>query len=100
MTVETTRWDPAEYPRSDEAIAEYLTAALEDGDPKLVAACLGDIARARGMTRIARDSGLTREQLYRALRPEGNPELATVLCVAKALGIRFVAESANREDAA
>lgn len=100
MVVETKLWDPAEHLNSDEDIAAYLSAALEDGDPRLIAAALGDVARARGMTRIARETGLAREALYRALSPEGNPELGTVLRVAKALGIRFVAETIDRPDAA
>lgn len=100
MTVKTTQWDAAEYLRSEKAIAEYLTAALEDGDPKFIAAVLGDIARARGMSKVARESGLAREALYRALSQEGNPTFATVLRVAKALGIRLVAEPDDKGRAA
>jgi probable addiction module antidote protein len=70
-------------------MAAYLEAALEDGDPALVAAALGDIARAKGMADIARETGLGRESLYKALSPEGNPEFATVLKVVKALGLRL-----------
>ena len=70
-------------------MAAYLEAVLEDGDPALVAAALGDIARAKGMAQIAREAGLGRESLYKALSPEGNPELATVLKVVKALGLRL-----------
>jgi probable addiction module antidote protein len=69
----------------------YLNAALEDGDPALVAAVVGDIARARGMTGVARQSGSGRESLYKALSPRGNPELATILRVLKALGYRLTA---------
>tara|TARA_B100000315_G_C14135578_1_gene388957 strand:- start:44 stop:271 length:228 start_codon:yes stop_codon:yes gene_type:complete len=70
-------------------MAVYLQAALEDGDPALVAAALGDIARSRGMTQIARETGLGRESLYKALSTEGNPEFATVLKVLQALGLRL-----------
>jgi probable addiction module antidote protein len=85
----TFPWDAAEHLETEEDMAAYLEAALEDGDPALVAAALGDIARAKGMTRIAREAGLGRESLYKALSPEGNPELATVLKVVRALGLRL-----------
>ena len=75
----TRPWDPAEHLADAEDMAAYLEAALEDGDPRVVAAALGDIARAKGMTQVARDSGLGRESLYKALSPDGNPELATLL---------------------
>lgn len=86
---ETFPWDAAEHLETEEDMAAYLEAALEDGDPSLVAAALGDIARAKGMTQIARESGLGRESLYKALSPEGNPELATVLKVVRVLGLRL-----------
>src|SRR5262249_61026133 len=69
----------------------YLNAALEDGDPMLVAAALGDIARAKGMTGVARKAGLGRESLYKSLSPDGRPELATVLRVVQALGLKLTA---------
>jgi len=100
MAATLRTWDPAERLDSEEAIAAYLTAALEEGDPKLVAAALGDVARARGMTQIAAETGLTRPALYRALSAEGNPELSTLLRVAKALGVRLVAQPAPRDEAA
>jgi len=75
-------------------MAAYLEAALEDGDPAVVAAALGDIARASGMSAVARESGLGRESLYKALSPGGNPELATVLKVVRALGLRLHAGAA------
>jgi len=88
----TRAWDPAENLKTDEDIAEYLTAAFEEGDVKLIAAALGDVARVRGgMTQVARDTGLAREALYRALSEDGNPALDTVLRVAKALGIKLTA---------
>ena len=70
-------------------VAAYLEAALQDGDPQLVAAALGDIARAKGMSQIARDAGLGRESLYKSLSSSGNPELATVLKVISALGLQL-----------
>jgi probable addiction module antidote protein len=85
----TRKWDAAEHLKSDADMAAYLEAALEDGDPALVAAALGDIARARGMSGIARETGLGRESLYKALSPDGNPEISTVLKVVKALGLRL-----------
>jgi probable addiction module antidote protein len=85
----THAWDVAEHLVTAEDMAEYLEAALEDGDAQLVAAALGDIARAKGMAQIAREAGLGRESLYKALSPDGNPELATVLKVVRALGLRL-----------
>ena len=73
-------------------MAAYLQAALEDGDPALVIHALGNIARARGMSEIARQTGLRRESLYKALSPRGNPEFATVLKVVQALGIQLSAQ--------
>ena len=92
---ETRPWDPAEHLETEEDMAAYLEAALEEGDPSLVAAALGDIARAKGMTQIARETGLGRESLYKALSPEGNPELATLLKVVRALGLRLHATTAH-----
>jgi probable addiction module antidote protein len=90
MSAAATRpWDLADHLESDEDMAAYLEAALEDGDPALVAAVLGDIARARGMTQVARAAGLGRESLYKALSPDGNPEFGTVLRVIRALGLRL-----------
>jgi probable addiction module antidote protein len=86
---QTVPWDAAEHLETEEDMAIYLEAALEENDPALVAAALGDIARAKGMSQIAREAGLGRESLYKALSPEGNPELATVLKVLKALGLRL-----------
>lgn len=90
----TTPWDPADHLRTDEDMASYLEAALEEGDPALVAAALGDIARAKGMTQVARDAGLGRESLYKALSPAGNPEFATILKVVAALGLQLHAAPA------
>ena len=90
----TTPWDPADHLRTDEDMAAYLEAALEEGDPTLVAAALGDIARAKGMTQVAREAGLGRESLYKALSPSGNPEFATILKVVAALGLQLHATPA------
>lgn len=87
--MKTRPWDAVEHLRSEADMAAYLEAALEDGDPALVAAALGDIARAKGMSQIARETGLGRESLYKALSPDGNPEFATVLKVVRALGLRL-----------
>lgn len=95
-TTKTRSWDVTESLDSDERIATYLEAALEEGDAALVAAALGDIARARGMTEIARQTGLGRESLYKALSPEGNPEFSTVLKVVRALGLRLHASTNHR----
>ena len=89
----TRPWDAAEHLETDEDMVAYLEAALESGDASLIAAALGDIARAKGMTEIAREAGLGRESLYKALSPEGNPEFATVLKVVRALGLRLHAKA-------
>ena len=85
----TTIWDPVTHLATSEDVAAYLEAALQDGDPQLVAAALGDIARAKGMSKVARDAGLGRESLYKSLSSSGNPELATVLKVISALGLEL-----------
>jgi probable addiction module antidote protein len=89
MKTRTKRWDAAAYLDSEEDMAAYLAAAFEDGDPAVVTAALGDIARAKGMARVARKAGLGRESLYKALSPSGNPEWATVLRVLGALGFKL-----------
>lgn len=89
QTVETRPWDATEHLATEEDVLAYLDAALEDGDPQVIVAALGDIARARGMTQLARDAGLGRESLYKALSPTGNPEFATILKVVSALGLRL-----------
>jgi probable addiction module antidote protein len=90
----TTRWDPAERLRTEEDMAAYLEAALEENDPALVAAALGDIARAKGMTQVAREADVGRESLYKALSATGNPEFATILKVVTALGLQLHAAPA------
>jgi probable addiction module antidote protein len=91
---ETYPYDPAEYLRDAADMAAYLEVALEDGDPALVAHVLGVIARAKGMSELARETGLGRESLYKALSAEGNPEFATVLKVIRALSLRLHAGTA------
>lgn len=93
VKTKTLPWDAAEHLDTEEDMASYLEAALEEGDASLVAAALGDIARAKGMTAIARDTGLGRESLYKALSPEGNPEFATILKVVRSLGLRLHAKA-------
>ena len=90
----TTPYDVAEHLRTPEEMAAYLDAWLEDApdDVAGLARALGDIARAKGMTQVAKDAGLSRESLYRALSADGNPSFATVLKVARALGVRLHAQ--------
>ena len=91
----TTVWDPAEHLTTEEDMAAYLEAALEEGDATLIATTLGDIARAKGMTQVAREAGLGRESLYKALSSTGNPEFSTILKVIQALGLQLHASPAN-----
>jgi probable addiction module antidote protein len=90
----TTRYDVAEHLRTPEEMAAYLEACFEesDGDATFVAKALGDIARAKGMTQIARDTGLSRESLYKALSGDRSPTFDTILKVIQALGLRLHAE--------
>ena len=87
----TRPWDAAEHLETEEDVVAYLNAALEDGDQALILAVLGDIARARRMTSVAREAGVARESLYRSLSADGNPEFGTVLKVMRALGLRLQA---------
>src|SRR5436190_1375596 len=91
----TTPYDVAEHLRTPEEMAAYLDAWFEEApdDAAGIARALGDIARAKGMTQVAKDAGLSRESLYRALSAEGNPSFATILKVAKALGVKLHAEA-------
>lgn len=90
---ELPEFDVAEYLNSEEDVAAYLTAVLEENDPALLATALGDIARSRGMTQVAKDSGITREALYKALRPGSEPRFDTISRVCAALGVRLVAQA-------
>jgi probable addiction module antidote protein len=89
MALRISPWDAAHSLETKEDIAAYLDAVLEDGDPDLLKAALGDIARAKGMSEIAEAAGLGRANLYKALSPDGNPAFATVVRVLKALGLRL-----------
>jgi len=91
----TTPYDTAEYLKSDEDMAQYLEACFEEAgdDAAFIAKALGNIARARGMTQLARDTGMAREGLYKALSENGNPEFATVMKVIKALGLKLHVEA-------
>ncbi|HRM67827.1 MAG TPA: putative addiction module antidote protein [Thauera phenylacetica] len=95
MTEHFSRWDPVDHLRSQEDMAMYMDACLEEdpGDGSVVRAALNDIARAQGMTQLAKASGITREGLYKALSPTGNPEFSTILKVIKALKIKLHASS-------
>lgn len=88
-TVKTRAFDPAEYLDNDFAIAAYLSEALQTGEEAFVADALGVVARARGMSDVAREAGVSRESLYRALSAGGSPEFATVLRVVRALGLKL-----------
>ena len=85
----TSPWDVTEHLETEEDMAAYLEAALEGNDPSLIAAALGDIAKAKGMSQIAKQTGLGRESLYKALSTEGNPEFSTILKVVNALGLKL-----------
>lgn len=89
MALETTKWDVQDYLKTPEDRATYLEAAFEEGDPVFITHALNDVARAIGMTDVAKIAGITREGLYKALRDKGDPKLSTLLGVAKALGVRL-----------
>ncbi len=92
MKIKTKPYDAAEFLTDPETIAAYLTEALDSDDPRYIAKALGAVARARGgMAQLARETGVTRESLYRALSDTGNPELGTALKVMHALGVRLTA---------
>ena len=93
----TTPYDTAEYLKTNEDMAQYLEACFEEAgdDAVFIAKALGNIARARGMSQLARDTGLAREGLYKALSENGNPEFATVMKVIKALGLKLHVEAAE-----
>ncbi len=87
-------FDAARYLNDEVAIAEYMTAVLEAGDADLLLLALGDVARAKGMAQVAKDAGLGRESLYKALTPGSKPRFDTVLKVARALGVKLTAQPA------
>ena len=84
-----TKWDASEYLATEEDMAAYLNAALEEGDASMIAAALGDIARAKGMTQLSKETGITRDGLYKALSPTGHPSFDTVQKVVKAFGLKL-----------
>ncbi|MBK6998555.1 MAG: putative addiction module antidote protein [Rhodoferax sp.] len=94
---ELATFDITEMLQTDQDIAEYLTVVIEDGDPAMLALTLGDIARARGMTEIAKASGIGREALYKALRPNSQPRFDTIARVCAALGVKLVVQVANTQ---
>ena len=99
LKTKTTPYDVAEHLRTPEDMAAYLDAWLDEApdDAQGIARALGDIARAKGMTQVAKDAGLSRESLYRALSADGNPSFATILKVAKALGLKLHAQAAQSD---
>jgi probable addiction module antidote protein len=97
--VRTYKWDPARHLKTDKDRAAYLEVALEENDPGVIAAVLGDIARSKGMARIAKKAGLGRESLYKALSKGGNPKLETLLKITHALGLKLTV-SVERHDQA
>ena len=96
MSVKISRWDSSEYLHTEEDIRAYLEAVVEEGggDPAAIVHALGVIARARNMSQLARDAGISREGLYKALSEEGNPTFATVAKIAKALGLHIKFQTA------
>ncbi len=89
MTIKMQPFDAAEFLTTEADIRHYLEAAFEDGDPALIRSAFGDVARAHGMTTLARDAGVSREALYKAFSEDGNPTLDTLIKVTKALGVRL-----------
>ena len=92
--VKTIPWNTTDHLQTPDDIAAYLEAVFEDGDPELISHALGAVARSRGMTEIARRTGLARQSLYKALSPDGHPEFATVLHVVRALGLKLTVTAA------
>ena len=89
MAIEARLWDPVEQLAEVEDQIHYLDAAFEDGDPAVIAAAFGDVARARGMSGVAKGAGLTRDALYKSLAKDGDPRLSTLMGVIKALGVKI-----------
>jgi probable addiction module antidote protein len=94
MTIDLKPYDTADYLNSPDEMIAYIDAVLEDGEPALITHALGIVARAKGMTQLARDAGVTREALYKALTADGDPKLSTFVGVMKALGMRLSAKAA------
>jgi probable addiction module antidote protein len=100
MTEHLLPFDASLYIDDDEAAAIFLEDAMESGDARVIAAAIGDVAKARGMTALAKEVGMSRESLYRALSNDGNPQLSTVLKVLEAMGLKLSIEPASKPDAA
>jgi len=96
--LEIERYDAADYLKDEQDVFAYLNAALDDGHPDVVAQAIGNVARARGMSRIAKRCGLGRESLYKSLSDKGNPEFRTVVSVLRAMGIRLRVEVATANE--
>ena len=97
MKTEFAPFDVSDYLDNDEVIAEYLSAAAEDPNPSVFLAALGDVAKARGMAKIAKDAGLGRESLYKALSADAHPRFETINAVLKALGVKFAVVTDNAQ---
>lgn len=100
MAVTTKKWDVAEHLNSEEDIVAYLDAVMEEGDLPFLCKALGDVARSRGMTEIAKKTGMSRESLYKALSESGNPSLSTIASVLDAMGLRLSVTARGHSDAA
>ena len=98
MTLRLAPFDAASYLDSEETIAEYLTAAMEDENPDVLLSALADVAKARGMAQVARDAGLGRESLYKALAPGSHPRHETIAAVMRAMGVRLAVVAAARSE--
>jgi probable addiction module antidote protein len=98
VSITTSRWDASEYLDTPEDVVAYLNAAVEEKDPALLQAALGDVAKAKGMAQIARDAGVGRESLYKSLSADGTPSLKTIVKVAQALGVRITFELMPQSD--
>ena len=95
MGIKITNLDVSEYLDTEESIASYLSSIIEEGDPRLLLAAISDVAKARGMAKIASDSGLGRESLYKALKPESKPRFETILKVLNSLGVKIQFNAIN-----
>lgn len=96
MALKTTVWDPANNLKSEKAIRSFIKAAFDDGDPAVIAVALGAVARARGMGKVAKDVGVSREALYKSLSPSGNPGFITMVKVAEAVGLKLTVAPVKR----
>lgn len=99
MGLKVTNLDVSEYLDTEETIAKYLSSIIEEGDPQLLLAAINDVAKARGMAKIASDSGLGRESLYKALKPESKPRFETILKVLNSLGVKMQFNAINNMEA-